>query len=175
MSPSKRFGCGACEHQYSNHPSVLEDTSQNRCTQLRGLSPTPLALYSASTLGEGRTMADRTLRGARIGATSLQGDQNVELAPRRSVRYLTEQGTYFSVMFDADAEPPAEWSDQRSGEIGFLDDEAGRAARAEFEVRGAPGRTPWDMLLERRSVEELRELLEERLQLLRARRGTAKK
>ena len=119
-------------------------------------------------------MADRTLRGARIGSTSLQGDQNVELAPRRTVQYLTENGRTFSVMFDADADPPAEWNDQRSGEIGFLDDEAGRAARAEFEVRGAPGRTPWDMLLERRSVEELEELLGERLKLMRARRGTEK-
>lgn len=117
-------------------------------------------------------MADRTLRGARIGSTSLQGDENIELAPRKAVRYLTERGTSFSVMFDADAEPPAEWTDQRSGEIGFLDDAAGLAARAEFEVRGAPGRTPWDMLLERRSVEELQELLDERLKLMRARRGT---
>lgn len=119
-------------------------------------------------------MADRTLRGARIGATSLQGDQNVELAPRRAVQYLTESGRVFTIKFDADAEPPVEWTDQRSGEIGFLDDEAGRAARAEFEVRGTPGRTPWDMLLERRSVEELEELLQERLQLMRARRGTEK-
>lgn len=119
-------------------------------------------------------MADRTLRGARIGSTSLQGDKNVELAPRRTVQYLTERGHVFSVLFDADAEPPAEWKDQRSGDIGFLDDDAGRAARAEFDVRGTAGRTPWDMLLERRSVGELEELLEERLALLRARRGTEK-
>lgn len=119
-------------------------------------------------------MADRTLRGARIGATSLQGEQNVELAPRKTVRYLTESGQVFSVKFDADAEPPAEWSDQRSGSVGFLDDDAGRAAREEFDLKGKPGRSPWDMLLERRSVEELEELLEERLTLLRRRRGTAK-
>jgi len=34
-------------------------------------------------------------------------------------------------------------------------------------------RTHWDMLLERRTVPELEELLEERLSLLRARRGAA--
>ena len=32
-------------------------------------------------------------------------------------------------------------------------------------------RTHWDMLLERRSIPELEELLEERLALLRAKRG----
>ncbi|MGB7425370.1 MAG: RNA polymerase-binding protein RbpA, partial [Ornithinimicrobium sp.] len=34
-----------------------------------------------------------------------------------------------------------------------------------------PQRTHWDMLLERRSIPELEELLEERLTLLRQRRG----
>lgn len=117
-------------------------------------------------------MADRTLRGTRIGSTSLQGEVGVELSPRRSVEYLTERGKRFTVMFDADAEPPAEWSDQRSGEIGFLDDEAGRAAREEFEGKESSQRTPWDMLIERRTREELEELLAERLQILRQRRGS---
>lgn len=116
-------------------------------------------------------MADRTLRGTRIGATSLQGEEGVELSPRRAVEYLTDRGRSFTVMFDADAEPPVEWVDQRTGEIGFLDDEAGRTARTEFEEKEGSQRTPWDMLIERRSREELEELLEERLQLLRARRG----
>lgn len=117
-------------------------------------------------------MADRTLRGTRIGSTSLQGEEGVELSPRRTVEYLTDRGARFTVLFDADAEPPAEWLDQKSGELGFLDDEAGRTARAEFEEKESSQRTPWDMLIERRSREELEELLEERLQLLRARRGS---
>jgi len=116
-------------------------------------------------------MAERTLRGARIGSTSLQGEKGIEFAPRRRVEYVTDRGTRFSVMFDADAEPPAEWNDQRTGELGFLDDEAGRAARQEFEEKEQQQRTHWDMLLERRSREELEELLDERLALLRARRG----
>ena len=120
-------------------------------------------------------MADRTLKGSRIGSTSLQGEAGVELSPRAEVEYLTDRGTRFRVIFDADAEPPAEWVDQRTGELGFLDDEAGRAARAEFEGKESTQRTPWDMLIERRTREELEELLEERLQLLRARRGGAAK
>ena len=118
-------------------------------------------------------MAERTLRGARIGSTSLQGEEGIEFAPRRPVEYLTDKGVRFSVMFEADAEAPPEWTDQRTGEVGFLDDEAGRAARAEFEEKGQQQRTHWDMLLERRTREELEELLQERLELLRARRGGA--
>lgn len=119
-------------------------------------------------------MADRTLKGSRIGSTSLQGETGVELSPRRTVEYITDRGASFAVIFDADAEPPPEWADQRSGEIGFLDDEAGRTARAELEAKESSQRTPWDMLIERRSREELEELLNERLKLLRARRGTTK-
>lgn len=120
-------------------------------------------------------MADRTLRGSRIGSTSLQGEAGVELSPRRSVEYLADNGTRFTVVFDIDAEPPAEWVDLRTGELGFLDDEAGRAAREEFEGKESAQRTPWDMLIERRTREELEELLEERLRLLRERRGLSSK
>jgi hypothetical protein len=116
-------------------------------------------------------MAERTLRGARIGSTSLQGEEGIEFSPRRRVEYVTDKGTRFSVLFDAEAEAPPEWTDQRTGEVGFLDDEAGKAARAEFDEKGQQQRTHWDMLLERRSREELEALLEERLEMLRARRG----
>lgn len=116
-------------------------------------------------------MAERTLRGARIGASSLQGEEGIEFSPRKRVMYVTERGGTFTVMFDADAEPPAEWFDPRSGEVGFLDDDAGRAAREEFAEKESQQRTHWDMLLERRSREELEELLQERLELLRARRA----
>lgn len=119
-------------------------------------------------------MAERTLRGARIGATSLQGEHGIEFAPRRRVEYLTERGTRFTVMFEQDADAPPEWFNPRSGELGFLDDEAGRAARAEFEEKEQNQRTHWDMLIERRSREELEELLQERLKLLRERRGGEK-
>lgn len=120
-------------------------------------------------------MAERTLRGARIGSSSLQGEEGIEFSPRKRVVYHTDAGTTFSVLFDIDAEPPPDWFDSRTGEMGFLDNEEGRAARAEIEEKEAQQRTHWDMLLERRSREELEELLQERLEMLRARRasGTA--
>ena len=37
-----------------------------------------------------------------------------------------------------------------------------------------PARTHWDMLIERRSIEDLEQVLAERLEFLRARRGTTK-
>ena len=37
-----------------------------------------------------------------------------------------------------------------------------------------PGRSHWEMLLERRSKEELEEILKERIEYLRARRATGK-
>lgn len=117
-------------------------------------------------------MSERTLRGGRLGSQSLQGEHGVEFAPRKQIEYLTDTGTRFTVIFEADAEPPAEWVDQKTGRLGFLNDEAGKAARAEFEEKESSQRTHWDMLLERRSRDELNELLEERLTWLRNRRST---
>lgn len=115
-------------------------------------------------------MSERALRGGRLGSQSLQGEHGVEFAPRKEVEYVTDSGRRFGVTFEADADPPPEWYDQKTGQLGFLDDEAGAAAREEFEAKEASQRTHWDMLLERRSREELNELLEERLAWLRNRR-----
>ncbi len=65
-------------------------------------------------------MADRVLRGSRLGAVSYETDRNHDLAPRQIARYRTENGE--------------------------------------------------ELLLERRSVDELDELLKERLDLIRTRR-----
>ena len=78
-------------------------------------------------------MADRSLRGTRLGAFSMETD--VGVVP--SERQLTTYG--------------------------------GGEAPEPKPVR--PVRTHWDMLLERRSIPELEELLEERLTLLRQSRG----
>lgn len=118
-------------------------------------------------------MAERTLRGARIGTTSLQGEEGIEFSARHAVEYRTDTGRSFRVMLDADATPPDEWLHQPTGEMGYIDDAAGQAARAEQAEKDAAQRTHWDMLLERRSREELEELLDERLRLLRERRGSA--
>ncbi|PZE84316.1 RNA polymerase-binding protein RbpA [Curtobacterium sp. MCBD17_032] len=115
-------------------------------------------------------MADRSLRGMRLGSQSLQSEDGVELSERKRAVYQAVSGETFDVVFSAEAEVPAIWSDPRTGMEGRLLGEDGTPVEVAAEDVKAP-RTHWDMLLERRSREELEELLQERLQVLRARRG----
>jgi len=119
-------------------------------------------------------MADRSLRGMRLGSQSLQSEEGVEFASRRKSVYRTEDGKTFDVTFSSDAEIPEVWSSPRTGQEGRLIGDDGDLVKTEEAEVKAP-RTHWDMLLERRSRAELEELLEERLELLRARRGQTAK
>jgi hypothetical protein len=117
-------------------------------------------------------MADRTLRGMRLGSQSMQSEEGVEFATRQRAQYRTDDGETFEIVFAADAELPDTWESPRSGQSGILLAPDGTPIDiVQGDVKAA--RTHWDMLLERRSVDELEELLQERLQLLRERRGTA--
>lgn len=111
-------------------------------------------------------MADRVLRGSRLGAVSYETDRDHDLAPRQGARYRTPSGEIFHVPFADDAEIPGTWL-CKNGQEGELID---GAPTEEKKVK--PPRTHWDMLLERRSEKELEELLAERMTLLKARRGT---
>ncbi len=115
-------------------------------------------------------MADRSLRGMRLGSQSFQSEEGVEYSPRRKVTYQAEDGTHFDVVFAEDAEVPEFWENPRIGQSGRLVGEDGELVPLE-ETEGKAPRTHWDMLLERRTRAELEEILEERLEYLRARRG----
>jgi hypothetical protein len=115
-------------------------------------------------------MAERNLRGMRLGSQSLQSEDGVEFVPRRKSTYRTSDGSTFEVTFAADAEIPEIWESPRSGQEGRLVAEDGSLVEMD-EVETKAARTHWDMLLERRTRAELEELLQERLALLRARRG----
>src|ERR1700727_2894532 len=54
-------------------------------------------------------MADRVLRGSRLGAVSYETDRNHDLAPRQVARYRTDNGEEFDVPFADDAEIPGTW------------------------------------------------------------------
>ncbi|WP_022872590.1 RNA polymerase-binding protein RbpA [Nesterenkonia alba] len=110
-------------------------------------------------------MSDRSLRGMRLGAQSMETEQGVEPAPRQDVEYVCEDGEKITVTFASDAEVPPTWT-APSGKVGVLAE--GEKPEEEPEK---PARTHWDMLLERRSVEELEEILQDRLKILRERRG----
>jgi RNA polymerase-binding protein len=107
-------------------------------------------------------MSERSLRGARLGAQSLEDDHGVELAPRQQVAYSCPEDHRFSIPLAEEADVPASWECPRCGSRAQRVDAAEPVLKTEKPVR-----THWDMLLERRSMPELEELLEERLQLLR--------
>ena len=116
-------------------------------------------------------MADRHLRGARVGGSSLQREDGITLAERQSIIYLCPQcGEETTLIFAKEADVPASWQCRGCG---------GKALRpgvdAELETEPdeplSGGRTPWEMLRERRTIPELEEILQERLDWLRSRRG----
>lgn len=108
-------------------------------------------------------MAERALRGARLGAQSFEDERGVEMAPRQQVEYVLADGTRFEVTMSVEADVPDEWVDTRTGQTGRRVDLAGDDGQG----NNAP-RTHWDMLLERRSEEDLENILSERLELLRS-------
>jgi len=107
-------------------------------------------------------MADRSLRGTRLGAASLESDTGVEPAPRQMREYVCPNDHRTVIPLSMEADVPALW-ECRCGEQALLRD----ASRPEEKV-GKPPRTHWDMLLERRTVADLEVLLDERLELLRS-------
>ncbi|BCJ75573.1 RNA polymerase-binding protein RbpA [Catellatospora sp. IY07-71] len=111
-------------------------------------------------------MGDRMLRGSRLGAVSYESERNTELAPRQMREFLCAHGHRFEVPFAVDAEAPATWECKFDGSVARLVD-----GSEPEQKKVKPPRTHWDMLLERRSIEELDEILNERLADVRARRG----
>ena len=107
-------------------------------------------------------MADRRgMRGRRLGAVSYETDRNHNLAPRQIARYRTENGEEFDIPLADDAEIPGTW-ECRNGMKGTLIEGGELAEPKKVKVP----RTPWDMLRERRSIEQLEELLKERLEII---------
>ena len=108
-------------------------------------------------------MVERSLRGMKIGANSLESDQGVAFVPRHDEKYVCERGHEFLVTLAEEAEAPTTWECKCGSEAHLVS----VAAPAE-EKPVKPVRTHWDMLCERRSEKELQALLDERLELLRS-------
>ncbi|MGQ7296801.1 RNA polymerase-binding protein RbpA [Quadrisphaera sp. KR29] len=106
-------------------------------------------------------MSDRSLRGTRLGGSSMESEEGVELAPRQLAVYECPQGHVTQLPFAAEADVPAVWECRCGAEALLRDGEAPEVKPVK------PARTHWDMLLERRSVADLEVLLQERLTKLR--------
>ena len=94
-------------------------------------------------------MADRALRGMRLGTQSMESAAGADLAARIDVSYDCPNGHVTSLPFSVEAEIPAAW-ECHCGQVAIL-----RDGEAPEEVAGKHQRTHWDMLLERRSIDEL--------------------
>src|ERR1017187_8904221 len=126
----------------------------------------PLSTGTAERLGGNRSMAERALRGTRLGATSYENDRNTDLAPRQEIAFDCPKGHHLTVPFAAEAEGPATWECRVCGATAFTttgDLSAPRKAKSP--------RSHWDMLRERRSIADLEEVLAERLAVIRGQRG----
>ena len=109
-------------------------------------------------------MGERVLRGSRLGTTSYETDRNTDLAPRQEVIYDCPRGHEVTVPMSSDADLPATWECKVCGGVALLRDGEALEAKPAKHVR-----THWDMLLERRSIDDLEEVLAERLAELHAR------
>jgi len=130
------------------------------------------------------TIRGTTNPGAGPGAASRYGLDQREVpakeAARTKVAYACPAGHTFAVTLAADASAPDEW-DCRCGRTGRRADrpqavveevparhrDSSRAMTARTSGPHGPARTPWNMLTERRTRQELQDLLDERLDLLR--------
>lgn len=108
-------------------------------------------------------MADRALRGMTIGAKSMETEEGVEFAERMKVTYECPLGHVTSLPMSVEAEVPPTWECPECGQAASL---RGQEEPEDDAPKKAP-RTHWDMLLERRSIDELKVLLDERLEMLR--------
>ncbi len=110
-------------------------------------------------------MAERSLRGTNLSWLSFESDEGVTFSDRTITGYTCPDGHVSELPFSVEADIPSTW-ECRCGLLAKLNN------GPEPELKATkPQRTHWDMLLERRSIPELEELLEERLALLRQRRG----
>lgn len=109
-----------------------------------------------------------TMRGMRLGVQSLESDRGVELSERQSVHYRCSKQHEFSIVFSATAELPTTWECKSCDAVAVRLVDGIEIDLAQDTADGP--RSHYDMVLERRSREELEELLQEMLVSMRKRR-----
>ena len=107
-------------------------------------------------------MSEGSLRGSRLGATSYENDEHVAPAECLVVSFDCPRGHVTTVPFSTEAEEiPVLWECRCGAEA------LQRSASRPDDKPTRHVRTHWDMLMERRTIDDLEELLDERLDLLR--------
>lgn len=103
-------------------------------------------------------MAERVLRGSRLGAVSYENERSQEPAARVRVKFDCPRGHKFSRVFAQEADLPSTWECTSCSSTAVAADRPIPPPRAVKATR-----THWDMLIERRSITDLEHLLAERL------------
>lgn len=114
-------------------------------------------------------MTQQAVRGTSLGSYSLESDRDVEYFERKFSKFVCPAGHNFEIPFALDAELPNTW-DCRMCSSPALRIVDGRKLEP-LESAANTQRTHFEMLLERRTREELEELLAERLTEMRERRA----
>jgi hypothetical protein len=165
LHPRVQFGTGFRRNKLAEHDVVIETSMVERPGLIRRTTAVPAAPLPGTAQVKGVTMSDRSLRGMRLGAQSMETESGVEPAPRQRVEYRCADGEQVFVMFSAEAEIPPVWVSKTGKEALLVDGEK------PVDSNEKAVRTHWDMLLERRTMPELEQILEDRLKILRERRG----
>jgi hypothetical protein len=120
-------------------------------------------------------MKSQSLRGTSLNSRSLASDEGIVFSERKQVMYSCGAcGTTTTMTFAADAENPDAWTCTSCGGTATLGEPGAAERLATAAEDDKIARTPFDMLLERRTREDLEVILQERLTYLRARRGQEK-
>ena len=114
-------------------------------------------------------MSQETLRGSRLGGHSFESEVNVVYSERVQTSFRCAQGHVTEVVFAAEADLPEVWSCKVCSDDAHL--VSGDSPTLADAIAQRPGRSHWQMLLERRTTAELEEILNEQLESLRERRA----
>lgn len=113
-----------------------------------------------------------TMRGMRLGSQSMESEIGVELAHRQKVDFRCANGHEFELVFSTEAELPQTWECNKCDQIAIRLENGIEISLEGFAQEEK--RTHYDMVLERRTRQELEELLEEMLQQMRERRASGR-
>ena len=113
-----------------------------------------------------------SMRGIRLGSQSLESDVGIQLSARQLVSFQCRDGHAFNLVFAESIELPETWQCQDCNLMAVRTVDGEPVDLSDDEADGP--RTHYDMVKERRSEEELEELLSEMLTNMRKRRSEGK-
>lgn len=113
-------------------------------------------------------MSQNTFRGMRLGSQSLESTVGVKFEARSKYAYRCAAGHTTELNFAHDAEIPQSWECKTCSKEALLLENGVTVAPLDLDDKTP--RSHWQMLLERRSIEELEDILQERLDFIKARR-----